>query len=183
MPGYDLNDVAANAWRHLDRADRHAGADEIPDALERLSNALDEGRKWFHGVHQANLPPPTRDHEPPFKLVAGHAGMIETSAAIADARPADYPHHIGQTDPDPIRGLTDRTKAAASLLPADEWEVVRLAANNLRRSIRNLGKMRDAAIYVDPGPGPGPRDINAEQVRRAIRYTRRVFRKWRMPGE
>ena len=55
MAVYDDDAVAANAWRHLQMAARHADQNEIPDAAQRLSSAIDEGAKWFVSRYRPDI--------------------------------------------------------------------------------------------------------------------------------
>ena len=100
--------------------------------------------------------------------------MIETSAQASDALGARHPQEVGLDEPDIMRAVNVRIEKALSLLAEGQWAAVREAADLLRRRILALGKIRDAAIYVDPGLEKGPNDINAEQVRLAVRWVRRV---------
>ena len=182
MASYDLAALAANALRHLTMAERHGEANELPDAAERLGDAIDEGVKWYVASHEPQLREPTRGvHQWRNKILSDHAATIESSAEAVQTKSDGYPHWLGAEETNPIAGARMRVAAAKPPL-GEKWIAVRAAAELVRRRLQEFGADREAARYVDLGAGRGPADIGLEQVQLALAWVRRVFRKWGLPG-
>jgi hypothetical protein len=142
---------------------------------------IDEGVKWYIGTYEpTRREPPTGVHEWRTSILAYAAGVIESSARAVETG-ASYNHLLGNDQANPMRGVELRIADVKPRL-RDKWSVVRALAECVRRLISGLGGDRGIARYVDLDEDRGPLDIDPDRVSRAVVWTRRVFRKWKMPN-